>query len=530
MKKKKLSRNTLAFYIISAVLVLILIFSLIVSLIGYNSFTENANYIYGDKANEVANEAITKINPNHIERYLKTGESDEEWTACNRQLQTLCDNLADMICVIRVDTTDYNSYTTVFYAVANDNASAPMVLGEKSEIDNDEFKAVFKELYTDENVGSETLLGEANRITAVHPLKDDTGNITALLCVQLPITNLEYRVKFLVKIALSAALLIILSVFVFARHIRKRVVGPLRKVSEETDRFAKENRQGEKLGTVSNIEEIATLSHSIDKMEEDMLAYIENLTAVTAEKERTAAELSIATTIQKNAVPNHFPAFPDREEFEIFASMTPAKEVGGDFYNFFLIDDDHLALVMADVSGKGIPAALFMMGTNMLIQQRAGMGGTPAEILSFVNDSVCQNNEANMFVTVWLGILEISTGKITAANAGHDDPAVYRKGDRFELAKSKHGIAVGVMDGFPYQDFEIALGKGDKIFLYTDGVPEATDKDEKMLTLGGMVEALNQCKDLPPQGVLDGINRCVNAFVGEAPQFDDLTMLCLEIK
>ena len=210
--------------------------------------------------------------------------------------------------------------------------------------------------------------------------------------------------------------------------------------------------------------------------------------------------------------------------------MKPAKEVGGDFYNYFLIDGDHLALVMADVSGKGIPAALFMMVTNLLISDRTRHGGTPAEIIEYVNDTVCSNNEAGMFVTVWLGILELSRGKITACNAGHDDPAVYRRGGAFELVKTDHDIAVGAVGGLPYTDYEIQLNQGDKLFLYTDGVPEATDKDLKMLSLDGMVDVLNAHKDETPQNILEGVYGGVNEFVADAPQFDDITMLCLELK
>ena len=147
-----------------------------------------------------------------------------------------------------------------------------------------------------------------------------------------------------------------------------------------------------------------------------------------------------------------------------------------------------------------------------------------------MNDTVCSNNEAGMFVTVWLGILELSTGRITACNAGHDDPAVYRKGGTFELVKTKHDIAVGAMGGLPYSDYEIQLNKGDKLFLYTDGVPEATDKDMKMLSLGTMVDTLNRHKEETPQKILEGIYRGINEFVAAAPQFDDITMLCLELK
>ena len=210
--------------------------------------------------------------------------------------------------------------------------------------------------------------------------------------------------------------------------------------------------------------------------------------------------------------------------------MTPAKEVGGDFYNFFLIDDDHLAMVIGDVSGKGVPAALFMMVTNILISERTQMGGTPGEILTFVNNSICEHNKADMFVTLWLGILELSTGRITAANAGHDDAAVYRKNGSFELYKTKHGFVAGAMPGIEYKNFEFQLEKGDKLFLYTDGVPEATDKNNQMYTMGRMVDALNEYKEQSPREILNGIHRSVNEFVGDAPQFDDLTMLCVELK
>ena len=204
--------------------------------------------------------------------------------------------------------------------------------------------------------------------------------------------------------------------------------------------------------------------------------------------------------------------------------------MGGDFYNYFFIDDDHLALVIGDVSGKGIPGALFMMVTNILISDRTRMGGTPGEILTFVNNNICEHNEAEMFVTLWLGILEISTGKLIAANAGHDDAAVYRKGGDFELFKTKHGLVVGAMQGIVYKDFEIELGKGDKLFLYTDGVPEATDTNNQLYTIDRMVEALNKVKEGSPKEILEGIYRSVNEFVGEAPQFDDLTMLGIELK
>ena len=245
----------------------------------------------------------------------------------------------------------------------------------------------------------------------------------------------------------------------------------------------------------------------------------------------TQTELHTATRIQEAMLPNIFPPFPERSEFDLYASMDPAKEVGGDFYDFFLVDDDHLGIVMADVSGKGVPAALFMMASKILLQTSAMLGGAPAEILTKTNETICANNQAEMFVTVWLGILEISTGKLTAANAGHEYPVLQSaSGGQFDLLKDKHGFVIGGMPGMKYREYELQLKPGTKLFLYTDGVPEATDAGGNMFGTDRMLAALNEKTDCAPAQVLHHVRACVDDFVKDAEQFDDLTMLCLEYK
>lgn len=312
-----------------------------------------------------------------------------------------------------------------------------------------------------------------------------------------------------------------------AVYIKKRLAKPIKTVADEAVRFATENTKGESLGDISDYAELQILAASIDKMETDMTAYIEELTVVTAGKERIKIQLSVAAKIQENSISNVFPAFPDRKEFDIFASMTPAKDIGGDFYNFFFIDDDHLALVIGDVSDKGIPAALFMMETNNLISDRTMMGGTPAEILNFVNGNVCSRNKAQMFVTLWLGILELSTGKVIAANAGHDDAAIYRKDGAFSLHKTKHGLVTGAISETVYKDFEFRLNPGDKLFLYTDGLPDAIDTSDNAFTLERMLDVLNSCRDSSPEEIITAVHDEVNTFTAGNLQFDDLTMLCI---
>ena len=250
--------------------------------------------------------------------------------------------------------------------------------------------------------------------------------------------------------------------------------------------------------------------------------------AETEKTERLATELNLASNIQTNVLPNIFPVFPERREFTLHASMTPAKEVGGDFYDFFFIDDDHIALVMADVSGKGIPAALFMMVARTLIKNRTMLGGSPSEILYDVNNQLCEGNVAELFVTVWLGILQISTGKGVSANAGHEHPVIRRSGDEFSLVVYRHSPAVAAMEGMKFKEHEFELRPGDSIFVYTDGVAEATNSANELLGTDRMLDALNKDPEAMPEQVLANVMEGIDEFVQGAEQFDDITMLCLK--
>ena len=250
--------------------------------------------------------------------------------------------------------------------------------------------------------------------------------------------------------------------------------------------------------------------------------------AETEKTEKLATELNLASDIQTNSLPNIFPAYPDRKEISLFASMDPAKEVGGDFYDFFFIDDNHLALVMADVSGKGVPAALFMMVARTLIKNRALMGGTPSEILYDVNNQLCESNAAELFVTVWLGIIDVSTGKGLAANAGHEHPVIRTNNDEYKLVVYKHSPAVAAMEGMMFKEHEFELKPGDSIFVYTDGVAEATDVANVLYGTDRMLEALNKDPDANPEQLLKNVRESIDEFVKGAEQFDDITMLSLK--
>ena len=309
----------------------------------------------------------------------------------------------------------------------------------------------------------------------------------------------------------------------------RKVVRPLNLITKRIANLGETNLEFTMEDEYRTGDEIEVLAESFAKLSHRTVEYVGEVRRVTAEKERIGTELHMANQIQESMLPSIFPAFPERSEFDIYAVMDPAREVGGDFYDFFLIDKDHLCMVIADVSGKGIPAALFMMISKIIIQSCAMLGRDAGEILTKTNEALCSNNRMEMFVTVWIGILEISTGKLTAANAGHEYPAI-KTGSRFELLKDKHGLVIGAMPGVEYKEYELDLKSGDKLFLYTDGVAEATRGGEELFGTRRMLEALNQAPDADPETLLRNVRRAVDRFVGDDEQFDDLTMLCFEYK
>jgi serine phosphatase RsbU (regulator of sigma subunit) len=252
--------------------------------------------------------------------------------------------------------------------------------------------------------------------------------------------------------------------------------------------------------------------------------------AETQKTERLATELSLASQIQNNILPNIFPVFPERKEFELFASMTTAKEVGGDFYDFFMIDDDHIALVMADVSGKGIGAALFMMVARTLIKNQALSASdknTPCDILYAVNNQLCEGNSMEYFVTAWLGILELSSGKLVYASAGHEYPAASLSGGDFVIYKKKNAPPLGTMENLKFRGGEITLSAGDTVYIYTDGVTDAMNAKKELFGLDRMLDTLNANVNADLKTIDDSIRGRIQDFVKDTPQFDDITMLSI---
>ena len=323
----------------------------------------------------------------------------------------------------------------------------------------------------------------------------------------------------LLQMVLAFALYILVYVYAVrpVEHIQKNVWS----YREEKD----SRKVLEDLSKIKIRNELGALSADISDMVVSIDNYVDEIQDITAEKEKISAELNVANKLQAEMLPSDFPAFPDRKEFDLYATMDPAKEVGGDFYDFFFVDDDHLCLVVADVSGKSIPAALFMVNSKTRIQNQASFGKSPGQILAAVNDQLCLRNESGFFVTVWIAIIDLKTGKGVAANAGHEHPVIRRANGSYELVIYRHSLAVGVVEGVPFNEHEFELHPGDRIFIYTDGVPEATSEQDELFGEERMVESLNSHMEDSLQELLPDLKKDIDKFVGNAPQFDDITML-----
>lgn len=529
--------NSLTFRVVGSIIILLFAFSAIIEAISYFVFSKSFVDGYKDNTYRIAATAATLINGDNLEEYLENKGKNDEYQNTVDALNTFCNKQnVTMIYVISVDTTNYKSFTSIFNVVnENSNSYTPWEIGYKRQTTNEKYEKAYKSLYNKEKIEvtifrKNNLNNQEPHITTMVPIQNSKKKVVAILCVQRPMSEIKSSRMVFLNLVTGITVLLAIGVSIIAyKFFRKYVVKPVIKISKETERFVNENTKTKKTLDLesSRITEIKILAQSVDKMEFETVNYINNLEKATKENERVGTELKLAKSIQESALTNEF---PDCDEYSIFASMNPAKEVGGDFYDFYLIDENHLVLTIADVSGKGVPAALFMMITKVLLSSATINYKTPSEILTSINDQISKKNTTNMFITIWLGILDLRTGKLVYSNAGHEDPVIYRKGADFKIEKTTHGIVVGAFENYKYKDNEITLKKGDKIFLYTDGVPEATNNKNEMFGLDRMVNSLNNNFDKDMESLLKNVKKDVDEFVDGAVQFDDLTMLGLEYK
>ena len=501
---------------------------------GYREFKKELEVIYGTVTEQFAQTAATYVNGDKLEYWIANG-ADEEWELTNQRLIDITEASELVYVYVTTIAPDYKSRTYVFDTVNSKEKNSSVIelgyvqsLAKKDDYYIGKLRSVIED---GENYSMFTYKKTGGHVTSAVPLYDSDSKVCAIVSIVKPMHEIkEYKKKFLKSIILWALILTAVFIAIYALLLYLGIIRPILLVTYETSHFAEHH--GELTGNLQKIHrhnEIGTLAKSVEKMSQDINRYIEDLTHATAEKERLGAELNVATQIQAEMLPRVFPPYENHKEVELFATMEPAKEVGGDFYDFYMIDDDHFAVVVGDVSGKGVPAALFMVITKTLIKDTAAHEHDPAKIFEHVNNILCEGNESGLFVTCWLGILTLSTGELKFANAGHNAPLILQNGETKYLT-TKPNLMLAGMDGIPYTTHSIKLSQGDRIFVYTDGVTEATNLQNELYGEERLLTVMKGVPGKTPHEVLDLVRNDINEFVDEAPQFDDITMLEMVFK
>ena len=531
MKQKRPFTKSLIRPIFNAVIGLIMLLSAAIGTVGYFEFAGALKQQYMEIANGIAKYAALRMDPETLEQYLETKTADEAYNSTREQLQHTADAEDCSVIYVAKVHTDTKEREYIYNVVSKASGFSPYEIGFRDTV-NDEFLKVYDSILKGETQLHNFMYSRKGYTTSVYPVEDADSGVVAIVGV---VKNMDLltsaKNSYICQIILIEALIAILSGVVWVVYMRRRIVVPVQQLSEAALNMVEHLEDGNSPElVVKHDDELRELADSFATMYREVGAYIAKLETVTAEKERIGAELDVAAKIQSSMLPCIFPAFPDRNEFDIYATMDPAKEVGGDFYDFFMVDADHLAFVVADVSGKGVPAALFMVIGKTLIKDHTGLHDDLGEVFTEVNNILCASNSEEMFITAFEGVLNLKTGELRYVNAGHEIPFLCRKGGVFEPYKVRAGFVLAGMQGIRYRAGSIQLEPGDKVFQYSDGIPEAINSEKAPYGMKRLESVLAKNSEKAPSELLPLVKADVDAFVGDADQFDDITMLCIEFK
>jgi len=529
MKKSGLSRK-----IILLCLLLAVVICAGACTVGYFTHRNSIYRAYNSFAYDVGETAMHYVDGSRVAGYLDTMETDAAYDEMARQLRVLYENMNLTSIYLCVPDPEQMTIANI-YDVRIHDAQDPSIyaLGVVDPLRGGPEETI--QVFLTGQRSSSYFIRKSSfgyNTSAVLPVKNDAGEVTALMMVDVPMPHIIRDLnRYLVLSIGITALLALLLLAVVVHYLRRNVIAPITLITANADRFVHSRTSfSEEVLNIHTGDEVEVLAQALARMGRDITEYIEHLAAVTAEKERIGAELSIATQIQADMLPSIFPAFPERPEFDIYATMTPAKEVGGDFYDFFMVDEQNLAVVMADVSGKGVPAALFMVIGKTLIKDHTLPGVDLGEVFSQVNELLCEANKEGLFITAFEGVLNLVTGELRFVNAGHEMPFLCPAGGEYAVYKLRPGFVLAGMEGMRYRSGSVTLSPGDRLFQYTDGVTEATSAAQELYGMERLQAVLNRNRDASPHQLLPAVKADIDAFVGDAEQFDDITMLCLAFK
>ncbi len=499
--------------------------------------------LYNDTVGTAVSIVADRMEGDEVSEAIQTGEIPESLQTDLELMNSIkrASNIAYMYALYYPDQNNKDEMKYVFYAnIESDRAKGQPDSQINWPVGEEYSKELREGFYKAQFSGSEEMFYMTNQynsmmITAYRTIYDSKGNPVCVVGADIFADIVTKHVRsYVIGVVILGLVAIGLGVFGFRELGRQYIIEPVMKLAKATKGFVEEAKGAEspedivvEVPQIKQDTELRDLAIQLGDMMQGTKDYMINLKNVTAEKERIGGELSVATQIQADMLPRTFPAYPDFKEFSIHASMDPAKEVGGDFYDFFFVDKDHLALVVADVSGKGVPAALFMVIAKTIIKDSTQSLGiyAPGKILEHVNNRIAEDTDPELFVTVWMAIIDIHTGKGMAANAGHEHPALCRADGKFELVVYRHSPAVATMEGLKFREHEFQLNPGDSLFVYTDGVAEACNAEKEFYGTERMIAALNKDPGAAPEVLLKNVRKDLDSFVKDAPQFDDITML-----
>ena len=501
--------------------------------VGALSFSNEFRTQYDTSMKAISAAACECLTPEKLSYYAQTKQKDADYIACQKFLQDFVDKFdLNLLYVSIVEPPDYTHITYVFNQVSKNGKLNEYPLGYEEDYINEHYNSSVKKVYeTGEIIVRHTEnIRSGSHITSNAPVYDSTGKVIAVVGVQKSIQEyVNARSSYMHFVLVIAIFFAILFAIFFGSYFNNTIISPIMKITKETDHFASwGGKPSDSLLEIKNKDEIGILAHSVRQMEYDIYQGIEQLTKVTAEKERINTELDLAAKIQMAVLRKGYPAFPERKDFDLFATMNPAKEVGGDLYDYQLLENDKLLLVVGDVSGKGIPASLYMMIALTLISSYAQQGHSPKDILEYVNNHLCYGNTTGTFVTCWLGIIDLKTRKLSFVNAGHPSPVICKDG-KYSYLDEKPNLFLGAMEDVPYTEHSVELKKGDSLFIFTDGVTEATNKDEELFGEERLLLKMQATQNMTAPQSLEFIKSQIDNFVGDAPQFDDTTMLQFQL-
>ena len=477
---------------------------------------------YAEDSFEAARVAVLAVNGDKTDKYLNTGEKDSYYEATEEYLRRLVEEYE----MIRISVF-VPGEEGIVYLWDTGEGQMTHELGEREEYGADKDYVLSAFVRNPGDVLVKYDEGDDSFQIVYYPVFNSNGDPVAIAAFVVPLLRISSIVaQFIAAIILATAAMSGVMMFIAYSLINKRMLKPLGILTESAGKMVDNLEKDEVINIdIHTNDEFETLAEAFTRMDVDLKEYIRRLSAVTAEKQRIDTELDIASQIQMGFLPKLEPPFSDNSRFEIFGSMSPAREVGGDFYDFFMLDDRHLVLTVGDVSGKGVPAAIFMVVIKILLRNCLHDAQNPSAAVETINRKILENNDLGYFATMWLAVIDLETGKGISVNAGHEHPAFRQEDGFYELVRYMHSPPVAAAADVKFAEKEFELRPGDSVFVYTDGVTEASNGNHHQFGEDRLLITLNKYRDSSPQELIRCVKTAIDEFAGDEPQFDDITML-----